>query len=124
MPAVPRLECTAGTANQHRLRPLNSALDAMAKTLATLALVVTLAVLSYATLYFLGAYYYPDQCMDLGHSFDYQSWECSDADSLPYAERPLHRIPGFWQWIGTVTPSESTRTTGYWVLGPDRTFSR
>ena len=72
---MPRLECTAGTANQHRLRPLDAAVDVTLKTLAIALLViltmvavvsVTLAYSTYRRFYSRLRDFHPATWRDLG----------------------------------------------------------
>jgi hypothetical protein len=67
----------------------------MRKYILLAILVLSWLLFLYAALYYVSAYFYPDQCMDLGYVFDYVAWDCSLADHLTYIDVPFFRIPGF-----------------------------
>ena len=46
-------------------------------------------------LHFLAVWLAPNGCLDIGGSFDYGAWQCSDV-THPYRDVPSYRLSAFW----------------------------
>jgi len=54
------------------------------------------AIAVYGLWAFLGSYWAPDACLDVGQgSFDYRTWQCSP-EQQDYIETAMYKVPGFW----------------------------
>jgi hypothetical protein len=49
--------------------------------------------------YFLGRYFAPDACLDLGGSFDYVNWVCSHSTDHQHLEVPFYNFGSFWIFV-------------------------
>jgi hypothetical protein len=64
-----------------------------------------------AGLRFIDVWTRPDLCLDLGWSFDYQTWTCSRYVASAYRYVPAYMFPSLWLFVVGIVAAISTHVS-------------